>query len=122
VNALNRQARAWSWSGVRHRRLLQIGGRAGRAEREIGEGGRLDATRRKENGRKRGAGRGTTAWTVGSGWLQEARSEVAARAHGGGGLANRGGRWGMGGASVSGRCRQAGPTSTVPGGFVQTRF
>jgi hypothetical protein len=107
VNVLNRQARAWSWSGVRHRRLLQIGGRAGRAEREIGEGGRLDATRRKENGRKRGAGRGTTAWTVGSGWLQEARSEVAARAHGGGGLANR-----EGGEARAKRCgSQVGPGS-----------
>jgi hypothetical protein len=30
------QARAWTWSGVRHQRLLQISGRAGRAEREMG--------------------------------------------------------------------------------------
>jgi hypothetical protein len=76
------------------------------ASRESGEGNggggvQLGAARRKENGRERvGPGRGTTARTVGSGWLRAVRSEAAAHAHGGGGLANRGGwqgaadRWG----------------------------
>jgi hypothetical protein len=44
------------WSGVRRRRLVQIGGRAGRAEGEMG-GGRLGpATQRREKERKRGWG------------------------------------------------------------------
>jgi hypothetical protein len=69
-----------------------------RAEREMGGGGWLGATRRKENGREGGgeARHGTAAQSVGSGWLQVARSEVTACARGGGGLANRGGQQGAG--------------------------
>jgi hypothetical protein len=40
--------------------------------------------------------RGMVAQTMGSGWLREARSEAAARAHSRGMLANRGGRRGGG--------------------------
>jgi hypothetical protein len=65
---------------VRRQRLLQIGGRAGRAEKEIGGGG------------------GMAAWTARSGWLQAACSEVGWRiGEGGGAQVTRYGaadRWG----------------------------
>jgi hypothetical protein len=76
-------------SGVRRRHLLQIGGRAGRAEREMGGGGGSVPRGERKMGERGGPGCGTTAWTTGSGWLWAARSEAVARAHGGGGLANR---------------------------------
>jgi hypothetical protein len=79
------------WSGVRRQHLLQIGGRAGRAKREMGGGA---AWCRAEEGEwEREGGRGTTAWTMGSEWLQAAWSEAVARTHVGGGQANRGRRW-----------------------------
>jgi hypothetical protein len=52
------------WSGVRRRRLLQIGGRTRRAEREMA-GGRLGrATRQKGNGRERERAPGTAVGNV----------------------------------------------------------
>jgi hypothetical protein len=58
-----------------------------------GRGGQLGrATRWREIERKRGAG-------VGPEWLWGARSEAAACTHGGGRLANRGGRCGAGDAT-----------------------
>jgi hypothetical protein len=82
-------------SRVRHRWLLQIGGRAVENEREMGGGGRLGAAWRKENGRERGprAWRSATR-TAGLGWLWLTRSEAAVRGHGGSRLANRGGQRG----------------------------
>jgi hypothetical protein len=87
--------------GVRCRRLLQISGRMGSAEREMW--GSVQAChvakgeREKEGG---GAGR---------------QLEAAARAHGGGGLANKGRRWGVGDAArLTGRAgRQRGPVSAT---------
>jgi hypothetical protein len=81
--------------------------RGGEQEREMGGGGRLGATWRKENGRERawrkenGTKRGprvrwSAAQTAGLGWLQAARLEVAVHTHGGGGLANMGGWQGAG--------------------------
>jgi hypothetical protein len=84
-------------SGVRHRRLLQIGGRAGRADGEMGEGRLGRASLQREKGGKRG--RGVNSRTMGPEWLRAAWSEVAARAHYGGGLANRGWRRGTGDAA-----------------------
>jgi hypothetical protein len=51
------------WSRVRRRRLLQIGGHAGRAEREIGGGGSV--LHRGKNGGERERARGAVT-TVGS--------------------------------------------------------
>jgi hypothetical protein len=64
-----------------------------------GRGWLRRATRQREKERKRGW-RGVSSRTMGHEWLWAARPEAAARARGGGGLANRGGRRG---ASVSGR-------------------
>jgi hypothetical protein len=76
-----------------------------------------------------GGRRGVGSWTARLGWLQAALLEAAARARGGGRLANRGGRRGRqwlgckrerererGNAAV-GR-RHVGPGDTVPGGVV----
>jgi hypothetical protein len=84
---------------VRRWRLLQIGGRAGEQRGKwgggVGSGVPPGGGRKRERG---GGQRGVGSQTVGPEWLQAARSEAAARAHGGGGLANRGGRWGTGNA------------------------
>jgi hypothetical protein len=81
-------------SGVRHRRLLQIGGRAGRADGEMGEGRLGRASRWREKGGKRG--RMVDSRTMGSEWLRAAQLDVVARAHCRGGLANKGRRRGTG--------------------------
>jgi hypothetical protein len=73
-----------------------------RGESREGNGGRLGAARRKENGREGGPRRGTAAWTAGLGQLRAVRSEAIACARNGGGLANKGGRWGAGDAAQHG--------------------
>jgi hypothetical protein len=141
------QARPWTQSGVRRRRLLQIGGCVGRGEREMG-GGRLGATWRKENGRERGprarhsrvdhrvgmALGGTIRGGSACSWQRQAGEQrrAAGRGRRGAGATNRWGlgeskaqrqRRGAGGRGVSEAAghRQAGPGRTVLGA-VQTRF
>jgi hypothetical protein len=90
------RAQAWTRSRVRHQRLLQIGWRAGRAEREMGGGGGSVPRGGRKTGERGGPERGMAARTSGLGWIRAARSEAAASARGGGVLANRGGRRGGG--------------------------
>jgi hypothetical protein len=142
------RARAWTRSRVRHRRLLQIGRHAGRAEREMGGG--VGSVPR--GGRKTGERGGSRAWhgstdrgvgmapggaveggSARSRWRRagEQGRETwcgTARLIGGAGgqrspvSAVRCGReTGKKGSTTAGH-RQAGPTSTVPGSVVQTRF
>jgi hypothetical protein len=67
-----------------------------RGESKEGNGGGAAWCRAEEGEWEREGGRGTTAWTMGSEWLQAAWSEAVARTHVGGGQANRGRRWGAG--------------------------
>jgi hypothetical protein len=82
-------------SGVRRRWFLQFGGHAGRAEREM-EGGSGRVCHVEEGEREKEGGCGVNSRTTGSEWLWAVQSKAAVHAHGGGGLANRGGRWGVG--------------------------
>jgi hypothetical protein len=59
-------------------------------------------------GRRAGGQHGLVGVTTQSGQLRAVLSEAVARAHGGGGLANRGGRWGTGEAG-RGLDQQKGP-------------
>jgi hypothetical protein len=82
-----------------------------------GGGGGLGDTWRKENRRERGPrARWSAARTVGSGWLRVARSEAAARAHGGSGLVNRGGQRGTGDAVRCSVADRWGRAATRPDG------
>jgi hypothetical protein len=61
------RAWAWTWSGVRRRRLLQFDGREGRAEREMGGGSARvchaeEGERKKEGGGGAGAAAGPWGW------------------------------------------------------------
>jgi hypothetical protein len=100
---------------VRCQHLLQINGRAGRAEREMGGGVGSGVPRGRGRKRERGGRRGVDSRTAGPKWLRVARSEAAASARDGGGLTNRGGRRGAGD-----RWGRAGTGPDVSGG-VQER-
>jgi hypothetical protein len=134
-----RARRRWRRRGVRHRRLLQISGRAGSAEREMGRrGGSAQAChmaeeeRQKEGvarGRQLGHGAGMApGGAVGgdSAWSRLRRAGEQGRERGKRGSAAAG--WpkcgretGKRGSAAAGH-RRVGPSSTVLGSVVQTRF
>jgi hypothetical protein len=82
-------------SGVRRRWLPQNGGRAGENMRGKWGGG-VDSSVPRGGGIKREGGGWVGSQTTVLEWLWAARSVVAVRAHGGGGLTNSGGRHGAG--------------------------
>jgi hypothetical protein len=70
--------------------------RARRESREGNGGGSGRVCHVEEGEREKEGGCGVSSRTTGSEWLWAVQSKVVVHAHAGGGLANRGGRWGVG--------------------------